>query len=734
MDFAAHAPVMWCRFILSSLLASVAIPSIAVAQSAQSVPAKRGEQESRAASDDQSKERDDITVIGRYTTNDRLDSATGLGLTIQETPQSVTVVTSQRLDDQQLRSLTDVANNAAGLSAKAFDSSRNVFAARGFDIENYQIDGMPLQYMAAYSAGESELDLSIYDRIEIVRGATGLLTGAGNPSASINLIRKHATSDHLTGSFMASAGRWNDYLVQADVSSPVTRDGSVRVRGVARFQDSDSYVDLLGNRKIVLYGVVDADLSPSTRLSAGASYQANSPRATLWGGLPTWYADGSRTDWPRSKTIGADWTRWDSKQRTAFVNLEQDFGRDWTLRLYGNYSKNSGDMRLLYLYGQPDRTTGLGLVPIPARYDSRLSQLDLTARLTGTFELFGRRHNVIAGASYARQKLGFFGYDSSNEAPAGDFNTWDGSYPEPTWGARSQLVDVSTRQWGYFAATRLSLTDPLKVILGARLASWERKGVSYGTVADYGNRNEFIPYAGILYDVTPNHTVYVSYTKIFQPQDAQDRKGGYLPAVTGVNYEAGLKSSFFGGRLKTALSVFRVEQDNLAQIDPGHLIPGTINQAYYAAKGARSTGFEAEANGEIRPGWAVSVNYTQFKVRDQNDKRVNSNYPDRLLRLFTTYELRDGSLKGLTIGGGVNWEGTSYTDTTNPVTRNAERLRIDSYALVNLMARYPVTDRLSVQVNADNIFDKKYYSQIGFYNQLAYGRPADVKATLRYAF
>ena len=730
MTGGVSAAAYGCRSVLVLMLVGCAVPSIAMAQS---VPVRETEQADRTT-DDRSRERDDITVIGRYTTNDRLDSATGLGLTIQETPQSVTVVTSQRLDDQQLRSLTDIANNAAGISAKAFDSSRNVFAARGFDIENYQIDGMPLQFQAAYSAGESELDLSLYDRVEIVRGATGLLTGAGNPSASINLIRKHATSDHLTGSFTASAGRWNDYLLQADVTSPVTRDGNVRVRGVARFQDSDSYVDLLGNRKVVLYGVLDADLTPSTRFSAGASYQGNDPRGTLWGGLPTWYADGSRTDWRRSKTIGADWTSWGSTQRTAFVNLEQDFGRDWTLRLYGNYSRNSGDMRLLYLTGQPDRVTGLGMGAIPARYDSRLSQLDLTARLTGTFELLGRRHNLIAGASYARQNLDFYGYDSSPAAAVGDFNAWDGSFPEPTWGTRSQVVDMRTRQWGYFAATRLSLADPLKVILGARLASWERDGLSYGTVADYGKRGEFIPYAGILYDLTPNHTVYVSYTEIFQPQDAQDRNGGYLPAVTGKNYEAGLKSSFFAGRLKTALSVFRVEQDNLAQVDAGHLIPGTINQAYYAANGARSTGFEAEANGEIMPGWAVSVNYTQFKVRDRDDKRVNSNYPDRLLRLFTTYEVRGGGLRGLTIGGGVNWEGESYTDTTNPVTNAPERLQINDYALVNLMARYPVTERLSVQVNADNIFDKKYYSQIGFYNQLAYGRPADVKATLRYAF
>ncbi|MFE8585970.1 TonB-dependent siderophore receptor [Sphingomonas sp. NCPPB 2930] len=733
MGFGARAPAFRRRVVFGLLLAGVAVPSIAAAQSA---PTQNGEQTSSPPADDQSKEREDITVIGRYTTNDRLDSATGLGLTIQETPQSVTVVTEQRLYDQQLRSLSDAINNAAGVSSKNYDSSRNGYSARGFIIDNYLVDGVPVQYDPGYSAGESELDLSIYDRVEIVRGATGLLSGAGNPSASINLVRKHATSDHVTGSLVASAGRWNDYLVQGDISAPVTSDGSVRVRGVARYQDSDSYVDLLGNRKLVLYGVVDADLTPSTRLSAGASYQDNDPRATTWGGLSPWYADGSRTDWPRSKTIGANWTRWATKQRAAFVNLEQDLGADWTLRLYGNYTRNTGDLHLLFLYGQPDRTTGIGLGASPARYDSIRDQWDTMARLTGTYTLFGRRHELIVGASYAKQKLDFLSYATNyaNLAPVGDFNAWDGSYPEPVWTDRSLALSWNTKQWGYYAATRLSLADSLKVILGGRLGSWTRDGMAWGTPTNFGRKNRLVPYAGVLYDLTSNHTIYASYTDIFQPQDYQDRNGDFLAPVKGSNYEAGLKSSFFGGRLKTALSVFRVQQDNLGQEDQGYFIPGTINPAYRAVSGAKSTGFEVEANGEVTPGWAISMNYTQFKAKDRDGGRVNTLYPQKLLRLFTTYEVRSGTLNGLTLGGGVNWEGSSYTDTTNPVTKVPERLQVNGYAIANVMVRYPISERLSLQVNADNIFDKKYYSQIGFYNQLAYGRPADVKATLRYAF
>jgi len=701
-------------------MALTGVPDIALAQTAG---------EGASESDGE------IIVTGSYTTDDKLASATGLPLSLQETPQSVTVMTAQRMEDQGIRTLSDVINNAAGVSSRALDNARNGFSARGFDIDNYQVDGIPVQYDTAYSAGETLLDVALYDRVEIVRGATGLMTGAGNPSASINLIRKHADAETLTGSITATASRWDSYSVMADIGAPVTSDGAVRVRGVAKYEEGDSFTDLLHNKKLVLYGVIDADLTPDTHVSAGISYQDNDPRGTQWGGLPVWFSDGTRTDWARSKTIGADWTTWQSTNQTMFARLEQKLGADWQVTVYGNRTLNKSDMRLLYLSGTVDRDTGEGLGAFAANYQGRAAQNDIGVRVTGTYRLFGREHDLIAGASYASQDFAFYSRSALDTATPGNFFDWDGTFPEPAWGPRSQVVDTRTKQWGYYAATRLSLADPLRLIVGGRLASWERSGTSYGALADYGDRNRFLPYAGLLFDLTPHHTLYASYTKIYQPQNYQDQNANFLPPVTGANYEAGLKSTFFDGRLNTAISVFRIEQDNLAQQIPNEYVNGdpTLGLAYRAAKGARSTGFEIEANGEILRGWQVAANYTQFKAKDASDVRINSLYPQKLLRLFTTYAF-DGGLDGLTLGGGVNWEGLSYTDTTNAVTGAAERLEVRPYALVNLMARYQLRNGLSAQINVENLFDKTYYSQIGFYNQLAYGEPRNVTLTLRYQF
>jgi outer membrane receptor for ferric coprogen and ferric-rhodotorulic acid len=128
----------------------------------------------------------------------------------------------------------------------------------------------------------------------------------------------------------------------------------------------------------------------------------------------------------------------------------------------------------------------------------------------------------------------------------------------------------------------------------------------------------------------------------------------------------------------------------------------------------------------------VSFSYTNFTAKDADGVDVNTDQPRKMLKLFTTY--RFPGLRNLIIGGGVNWEGSNYTNTTNIVSGEPERLEQDAYSLVNFMARYEFNERLSGQVNLDNLTDETYYSQIGFYDQLAYGEPRNVNVRLRYRF
>lgn len=680
---------------------------------------------------------EEIVVTGSYIIKDRIDTATGLGLAPRETPQSVSVITAQSILDQNLGTIADVMVNATGVSVSELDDVRNNFHARGFAIANYQIDGVPLAWTLAGGAGETMADVSLYERVEIVRGATGLLTGAGDPSASINLARKHADSKTLSGYLKAGYGRYNDRQFSADIAGALTQSGAVRGRAVVKYQRAESHVDLFKDRKLVGYGVVEADLGPATLLRAGISHQREKPTASMWGALPSFYSDGSFARWPRSKTSAASWTYWNTTNQNAFASMEQGFSNDWQLTFNYNRLLNAQQTEILYLSGQVNRSSGLGLGAFPYSDNGQSMQHSFDMRLKGDYPLLGREHEFVLGALHSFQDRKNTTYAALAFPPVGNFNVWDGAaYPYPGFSGQGLLrVDEETGQTGFYGATRLNISDRLRLIGGGRLAAYERKGVNFGARYAINNRGVFIPYAGALFDLNEQHRLYASYTEIFQPQNARDRNGALLPPITGKNYEIGLKSAFFDDALQTSLALFRIEQDNLAQPDPGFFIPNTTPPApaSRAADGATSQGFEIELVGELLDGWNLSLGYSQFQATDAKGARVNTDHPRRLLNLFTTYRL-SGALNRLVIGGGVSWRSESYKAISNPVTRAPFRLQQDAYALVSLMARYEIGDSLAIQANIDNLLDQSYYSQIGFFNQYRYGAPRHWSISLSYAF
>ncbi len=659
-------------------------------------------------------------------------ASTGLSLSLRETPQSVTVMTRQRMEDEDMRSLVDVMSSTPGISVQNFDSERYTFNSRGFSITNYMYDGVPTAFDVGYSAGESSVDPIIYDRVEIVRGATGLMTGAGNPSASINLVRKHADSREFKADLSAGVGNWDTYRVTADLSSPLNASGSVRGRIVSAYQDNHSYLDYYQNQKKVFYGVVDADLSSRTTLSVGYNYQDNDPQGSSWGGFPLWYADGGRTDWRRSLNTGARWTSWGSTTQGAFATLDHRFDNDWRVQATASYSKNEMDGKLLYLYGWPDRETGEGMGASPAWYlgDRKQNSLDLKAN--GPFTLFGRRHEAVVGASFSRQK-GDFDYRSAIDAASvGNFLNWNGSYPEPDWNDSIIASRYTTTQTGWYGALRLNLADPLKLIVGGRYSTWKTNSVGFGGEGRTEfDKNAFTPYAGLLYDINDTYTAYVSYTGIFNPQSYQDRDANWLDPLEGKSYEAGIKGEWLDGRLNGSAAIFQIDQDNVAQVDPGQIVPGTTNQAYTAAQGTRSRGFDLELSGEVTPGWNVAAGWSHWTASDGEGNAIQTDQPRSLVRVFTTYQL-PGDWHRLTVGGGVNWQSHVYTIASGP--NGDERVGQGSYAITNLMARYRFNRSLSAQLNVNNVFDRKYYSQIGFYSQGAWAAGRSAMLTMRYQY
>ena len=552
------------------------------------------------------------------------------------------------------------------------------------------------------------------------------------------MVRKRAWAREFTATGELEIGSWNAYRAYADVQTPLNDAKTVRLRILGEYWDRDSYVDLLSNTTKTLFGTLEADLTPNMLLTLGASRQVNDAKSAMWGGLPVWYADGGLTDWPVSKTTSADWVNWDTTYDNYFARLGYRFDNQWKVSGYFTQGNRKADSYLLYSYGAPDRSTGLGLYLWPASYLVKTEQQDFSLTASGPFELAGRKHEAAFGYVHSRQDIS---QDSRPVVggivpgdPAPDFNTWTGNIAQPSWGGLAYYGSGVTKQEAVYAVARFSLMDPLKLILGGRLTHYERTGddiFSAPFTLDYDH--EFTPYAGVTWDFAEDYTAYASYTTIFQPQNGRDISGNLLPAITGKASEVGVKAEYFGGRLNTSAALFQIVQDNLAEA-PGQFIPGTNppEMAYVASKGATSQGFELEVSGELMPGWNISAGYSQFKLTNDDSQDVNTIYPPKLLKLFTAYRFR-GEANGLTIGGGVNWESETYTIALNPLGV-PDRIEQGAFALVNLMARYQFTPQLSAQLNVGNVFDKKYFRMFDAFSQITYGEPRSATLSMRYTF
>ena len=242
--------------------------------------------------------------------------------------------------------------------------------------------------------------MAIYDRVEVIRGAAGLVAGVGDPSATVNLIRKRAPAE-VRGYYSMQGGSFSSYRFEGDVGGPVTKDGSVRARIVAAYTDRESYINLQHDRIPVLYGTIEWDVTAHTRLRVGADYLRTDSQGAGWGTIPLLYSDSTKTDFPRSFTGAAPWNQWLRETTTVFAAVEQDIGRNWLVRVSYNGRRSDNDSTLFNIpNGFPNRDgTGLG-APFSFYGEVDQNEDSLDAYVAGKVKLFGREHEVVAGLDH----------------------------------------------------------------------------------------------------------------------------------------------------------------------------------------------------------------------------------------------------------------------------------------------------------------------------------------------
>jgi outer membrane receptor for ferric coprogen and ferric-rhodotorulic acid len=640
---------------------------------------------------------------------------------VRRVPQSVSVITQQRMQDQNLTTLDQALAQTTGVTVQPNATIDPNFYSRGFQLDTFQFDGVPQTYTNNFQARP---DLAMYERVEVLRGASGLFNGAGQPGGVVNLVRKRPVSE-TQFSFTGNAGSWNNYRVETDAAGPMNEEGSLRGRFVTAFEDRDYFFDVAESRKTLLYGIVEYDLTPDTLLTLGGHIQRSDVVPYII--AHSRYNDGRDLGLPRNAFLNPAWNRWNLEAEQVFAEVEHRLDDNWKLKISASDLRDKSDRKYGHANGAVDPVTHAGARIEMYDADYSNNQTGLDAALSGTFTAYGRRHELVLGASDLKRMTRTRSVRLVTPFPATDLFTFDPySVPEPGVPAGGSHSRTNTHQYGVYGALRAGLTDSLSLIAGGRLSWWESRShnlVTGLTTNDYAMNKEFTPYGGLIYDLNRAWSLYASYADIFRVQNNFTFAGELLPPVTGANYEAGIKGELFDGTLNVALAVFRIDEKNRSQQDPDHPAPcpgSPTGGACFLADGeVRSEGFDAEISGQILPGWQVYGGYTYNTteyVRDRtatglpslNQGRPYSTFtPEHLFRLWTNYQLR-GSWSDWTVGGGVNAQSSYYATQGTTV-------RIEQGGLATWSARvgYRIDDHWSLALNVNNLFDKVYYQRIG---------------------
>ncbi|WP_124553920.1 TonB-dependent siderophore receptor [Methylophilus methylotrophus] len=654
-----------------------------------------------------------------YTVNST-STATRLNTSIRETPQSISVITREQLDDFRVLTVNEALSYATGIKVEQFETDRTEYTSRGFNITNFQIDGLstPISFSGT---NYGDLDIALYDRVEVLRGANGLITGPGNPSATINFIRKRTTRD-FQAKASASLGSWDNRRLDADISGSLNGDGSVRARLVAAHQEKNSYLDRYSSKRDVVYGIIEADLTDNTSVAIGHTYQRNDANGNMFGGLNLLYSDGSKRSYNVSDSTAPSWSERNVDTNISFAELTHYFNNEWKIKGQLTQKAVTSAGPHDYVSGSENRITGLGLSTNPFFYTFKTQDYVADIYANGPFELAGRKHEMVAGVTMSRTSMKEFSRSVAG-VPLSSFDA-AGDIPYPAFGPESKSSDYSTRTTNIYTAAKLNPADGLKVTVGGSLLSYKLDGDAYGVAQKADEDNKFTPYIGAIYDLSKEHSLYASYTGIYRPQVETGASGSVLAPLKGKNYELGVKSEWLNKALNSSFALFKTEQENQALA-----IGQTAQRTIYEGIEATSKGYEFDVSGAVNDHLSLNAGYTRLmSIEGQGGTSANTFTPRHMAHLTAVYKVP--FVQNLKVGASVNWQSEIYVDI------GTVRYEQDSYAVLNLMANYKIDNHWDAAVNFYNVTDEKYLSSFRYsaFGQAFYAAPFNGMATLTWTY
>lgn len=673
---------------------------------------------------------EEVLVSGsRLKTN---STATKTPMTIRETPQAISVITAESIEARFAQDTLSAIELSSGVSPGS--TAPGAFAGRGFRGDRFAMRGQEGSVRSdgfAFGGSLSSFDPAAFERIEVVKGPAGFY-GQGSLGGFINLVRKKP-KDAFAASISAQAGSFDTYRIDADITGALDEARRFAGRLNAGYNDAGSFVDGVETETRLLAPSLEARIGERTRVllqlwSQETDYVPNP-------GVPT-HLSGDRIEVanvPRSFFFGVPSRKKSNEDiLDAIVQVDHQLsdrwlasllfqsGKDDTRLIFDNYGFDFGGTGDAYMYANTQQVN-------QDRWTGEL-------RLAGSFDAFGREHQVLLGVERNRLEDDY----RARYAYLGPANLYAGNFADAGVGNADNLTPyadatTTTSSKAAYAQTVLSVAERTRLLLSVR---YDR--VDSGRNDRFRNaRSEQVDHAwthrlGLSHDFTDHLTGYAVWAQSFTPVSGTLRSGGLLEPETGTGYEAGLKTEWLDGRLDATLSAYQQDLTHRPLTDPNN---GPGENFSISAGLHRTRGVEAEVNGSPLPGLTLGVAATWMTNefldrRDPNYGLSNDDSVGRQFGAYASYELQSGVMKGLSFGATL----VSYGDRQYIGRRGIGQVYADGYERLDLSVAYNGFEKVELSLHVRNALDETYLERASgtlFFNNF-YGAPRAVLARVKY--
>lgn len=665
-------------------------------------------------------------------------------------PQHVTVVPKKVIEEQDDRSVQEVLKNVAGVVNTypqyfPLDYWSNAYI-RGFPASMTLVDGLwdPTTFGNSWMGN--------VERVEVLKGPSGLLYGAysGGIGGVVNVLTKRPKHEpSITAS--TAFDSWGSKSATIDASTPIFGNPDWAVRAIGSVGDFKSFYDNSKKKKGDFQFAIDG--RPTDSDSVSLTYEYRWQEASPYSGQPGYGVVGSgKTAYLKSfgsfeKTLNVYDPRsyWNYQSNTVRAAWEHQFDENWSFKTSNQFTVTQRDA--LSITANPSFLSSGVTKYTQSAQDILMGPVygyDTDNMIRGRFETFGLKHDLVFGERYASVD-----YNMNMGRPTpyvfGNYSFTDPT--NPNWGQavpnlnRYMYGYSKTEQYNSYINDTVSITDKLRVVGGLNRVSYStfsRSGMNPASMGSSSTDGRGVAWrVGALYDVLPGVTPFVDYATTFKPQGTNTTTDGHIQVfdpLTGNQVEAGVKVEL-AERASITASLYQIEMSNVTQTDPD-AVRGPLGYLVQTGK-QRSRGFEVDATYKILAGWNALLAYAYTDAVYVSDGTYLAgsgvpNVPRHALRLWSSYEVQDGTFKGLNFGGGMTAAGARQAALITQAMPNVD-LRLPGYATFDAAASYSWKNA-KLSLNVKNIFDQKYWEGSSGYTWLYQGEPLNASVRLDVTF